>query len=139
MLIAIISTFLWQLRGAVESCSVKTVKVCQYKILQQGSDYIHTESHHLIVNECLELQIEESVIQKQLQAFCSPDCSSVLTILHIKLTTNLTLITLTDVECEANSIQSQKLTAAEFKLPTAITCFFPFALVTFSLNFLSNS
>lgn len=45
----------------------------------------------------------------------------------------------TDVDWEANSIHSQKVSMTELKSPVAITCFFPFTLVTFSLDFLSES
>lgn len=37
---------------------VRTVKRPQYKILQQGSASVHTESHHRVVNECLGLRVQ---------------------------------------------------------------------------------
>lgn len=62
-------------------------------------------------------------------ALYSLDWFSVSTIVRTKVITNLNLITHTDVECEANSLGSQKVTATEFKSPAAIFCYFPSTLL----------
>lgn len=78
-------------------------------------------------------RLKKSFIQKLWLALYSLDWSSVLTILHIKVTTSSNLITCTDVECEANSNDSQKVTVTEFKSPAAILLFLPLHSVTFNI------